>query len=87
MLLLLGKEKINDGCFLRSQHRLEGRMHSPKTGKEFAECTLGPLPPAASSFFWVTARKASALGFRLLPLSWGACILGGRRLRLLAALP
>lgn len=63
---------------------LEGSVHSPQTG---IECPLGPLPPAASSFFWVTAQKASALGFHLLPLSWGAHSLGGRWLRLLAALP
>lgn len=86
MLLLLGKEKIDDGCFLRTQ-RKEGSVHSSQTGIEFAECPLGPLPPAASSFFWVTAQKASALGFHLLPLSWGTHSLGGRWLRLLAALP
>lgn len=63
MLLLLGKERINEGWFL-SQHW----KHS-KAGIEFAKFPPGPLPPPASSFSWVTAQKAFALGF---PISFSS---------------
>lgn len=84
MLLSLGKEKINGGCVLRSQH---GKKPGVLKKKQSLPSVPRALPPANSSFYWVAAQKASAPGLQLLPLSWGAYSLGGRWLRLLAALP